>query len=104
MKNPKEGAAVDAIPARKTTSKTGIDWVHLANVAQLGGKPILAAKNVRLTQIKALRLRKTPPFRDDTGHIEVVMRDSAINPKDGVRYGDVYFEWIPNTPTTTKEG
>lgn len=104
MKNPKEGAAVDAIPAPTRTSKYDIDWDKHALMACATGKSILAGKNIRDTQIKSLRLRTREPFRGPTGHIEISMRNSSINPEDGVRYGDVYFSWIPNTTTNTKEG
>lgn len=98
MKNPKEGATVDAIPAtRRPTIRYNIDWDHMANLARLTGKPVLAGTNIRITQLGAIRQYKRPAFRDETGHIKAIMRESKINPEDGVRYGDIYFEWIDTT-------
>lgn len=101
MKKKKEGNAITAIPAPTRGFRSGIDWDHPANMARNTGKPVLAGKKVRISQINAIRQYDRPAFKDSTGHIAVTMRNSSI--EEGVRYGDIYFEWISNNPITPKE-
>lgn len=96
-----KGKVVPAVPRPSRGAVSQIDWDTPARLARLSGQPVLAGKNIRETLVKSLRMRKRPPFIDDTGHIAVMMRDSTVNTKDGLRYGDVYLQWIP---TETKEG
>lgn len=94
-----KGRVVPEIPRPGRGSASQIDWDTPARLARLSGQPVLAGRNIRETLVKSLRLRKRHPFIDDTGHIAVKMRNSTINDEDGLRYGDVYLEWTPNTPT-----
>lgn len=90
----KEGEIVDAIPAPSRTSKSRINWDDQVQIARLTGRPVLAGTHIAETQAKALRQRDRYPFRDDTGHIFIALRNSQIE-DDGRRYGDLYFEWVP---------
>lgn len=101
MKKKKDGAVVNEIPAPSRPFRYNIDWDHLANMARNTGKPVLAGEKIRISQISALRQYTRPAFRDETGHIAVAMRNSTT--EGGVRYGDVYFEWVSNNPIITKE-
>lgn len=91
-----KGKVVDAIPAAGgRISKYGINWDNMAYTAKLTGKPVLAGENISNSRVKSLRAYKRPPFVDDDGHIAVHLRNSSIK-ADGKRYGDVYFEWVPD--------
>jgi hypothetical protein len=90
----KEGKIVNAIPAPNRKSKYGIDWDNCVEVAKLAKAPVMVGKNIRETQVKALRQRTRHPFVQADGHVHIALRNSHI--KDGVRLGDVYFQWIPN--------
>lgn len=96
-----QGKVVPGIPEPSRGSTSQIDWDTPARLARLSGQPVLAGTQIRETLVKSLRLRKRFPFTDETGHISVMMRNSTVNPEDGLRYGDVYLQWVPNE---TKEG
>lgn len=98
MSKKKESAVGTALPAPKRVSKYGINWDDYALTAKLLGQPVLAGKNIKDTQVKALRLYKRPPFITDEGRIVVHLRNSEVK-SDGKRYGDVYFVWEPTTTT-----
>lgn len=100
----KEGKIVSEIPKVTRRSKYAINWDGYAYLAKQTGQPVLAGKDIRNSQVKAIRQYDRDPFVTEEGHIAVRLRNSYIDPKDNRRYGDVYFEWIPNTsPTDTKE-
>lgn len=105
---PKEGKIVHEIPpVRRNVRHTRheIKWDEYATLAKLTGQPVLAGQNIRNSTVKSVRQYTRYPFVDDTGHIAVRFRSKTIG-EDGERYGDVYLEWIPNTPaapTTPKE-
>jgi hypothetical protein len=82
--------------------RSGIDWETPAMTARLTGQPVLAATRIPDSTIKSIRTYKRTPFMDPTGRIVVTMRNSRIE-DDGIRYGDVYFEWESNLNTNTKE-
>lgn len=71
-------------------------WDRRAERAQeRPGEAYLAAPNGTLNQYKALKMRKTAPFVQDDGHIEVNMRNSEVG-EDGMRRGDIFMTWITN--------
>jgi hypothetical protein len=90
----KEGKIVNAIPAPTRQSKYGINWDECVDVAKLAKSPILVGKNIKETQVKALRQRTRHPFVQEDGQVHIALRNSHV--ESGVRKGDVYFEWIPN--------
>lgn len=97
-----EGQVVDRVPGlrHKQRRYPNIDWDTHADIARLGGKPVLAAKGIRNSTVKSVRQygkSGRPSFISDEGHIAVHFRNSTIG-DDGERYGDVYLEWVPNTP------
>lgn len=92
-----EGKIVSAIPKVTRRSKYGINWDGFAYLAKQTGQPVLAGKNIRNSQVKAIRQYDREPFTSNEGHIAVHLRNSHIDPNDGRRYGDVYFEWVPDT-------
>lgn len=96
-----EGKIVSAIPKVTRPSKYGINWDSYAYLAKQTGQPVLAGKDIRNTQIKAIRQYTREPFVTSEGRIAVRMRNSHINPADGQRYGDIYFEWIPTRTDTS---
>lgn len=89
-----EGQVVRKIPPVSRPARTTIEWDASARLAKLTKQPVLAATHVRNTLVKSVRQRQRPPFVTDEGRIIVKLRNSTI--EDGVRYGDVYFEWEPN--------
>lgn len=91
-----EGKIVSEIPKVTRRSKYGINWDSYAYLARQTGQPVLAGKDIRNSQVKAIRQYDREPFVSAEGHIAVRLRNSHIDPKDGKRYGDVYFEWIPD--------
>lgn len=95
-----EGKIVSAIPKVTRRSKYGINWDGYAHLARQTGQPVLAGKHISNSQVKSIRQYDREPFVTPEGHIAVRLRNSEIDPKDNRRYGDVYFEWIPNTPQT----
>lgn len=99
----KEGNIVNEIPPVKRRSKYGIDWDLYANLARQTGKPVLAGMHIRNSQVKSVRQYDRPPFLTSEGHIAVRLRNSYINHEDGLRYGDVYLEWIPTQEDDTQE-
>jgi hypothetical protein len=90
----KEGKIVNAIPAPSRQSKYKIDWDKFVDVAKLAKSPVLAGSNIRETQVKSMRQYTRHPFVQEDGHVHIALRNSIV--KDGVRVGDVYFQWIPN--------
>lgn len=89
-----EGKVVRDVPKPTRVSKYGINWDHHANLARLTKQPVLAGTHIRNTQVKSLRQYNRAPFVDETGRIVIKLRNSHIE-EDGLRYGDVYFEWEP---------
>lgn len=89
-----EPGIVSAIPDVTRPSKYGIDWDKYAWLAKQSGRPVLAGKNIVDSQIKSIRQYTRDPFNSLDGYIAVHMRNSRINPDDGKRYGDVYFDWV----------
>lgn len=98
-----EGKIVTTVPKPSRRSKYGINWDEQARLARLVKQPVLVGSNIRNTQVKSLRQYDRDPFVTDEGRISIMLRNSSISPKDGKRYGDVYFEWVPTTTTDTKE-
>lgn len=92
---PNKGKVVGAIPKVTRVSKSRIDWDTPAKLAKMSGQPVLAGEHIRNTLVKSLRQYDRPPFKDSTGHIAVLLRNSKVE-ADGNRYGDVYMQWIPN--------
>ena len=90
----KEGKIVSAIPAPSRVSKYKINWDEFVDIAKLAKSPVLAGKNIRETQVKSMRLYTRSPFVQSDGRVKIALRNSHI--ENGVRVGDVYFEWIPN--------
>ena len=90
----KEGKIVKEIPTPTRQSKYKIDWDKFVDVAKMMKSPVLVGSNIRETQVKALRQRTRHPFVQEDGHIHIALRNSEV--KNGVRVGEVYFEWIPN--------
>lgn len=95
----KEGKIVNAIPAPSRVSKYRIDWDQFVEVAKLAKSPVLVGSNIRETQVKSMRQYTRAPFVQKDGRVHIALRNSKI--ENGVRVGDVYFEWIP---TEKKEG
>jgi hypothetical protein len=95
----KEGKIVNAIPAPSRVSKYKINWDEFVEVSKLAKSPVLVASNIRETQVKSMRLYTRYPFVQEDGRVKIALRNSHI--KDGVRVGEVYFEWIPNDQSTT---
>jgi hypothetical protein len=89
-----QGKVVDEIPAVGRNSKYKFDWDTPAHLATLTGKPVLAGEHIPETLTKSLRQYKRWPFVGPLGRIRVKLRNSKIE-ADGIRYGDVYFEWEP---------
>jgi hypothetical protein len=90
----KEGKIVSAIPAPSRISKYKINWDEFVEIAKLAKSPVLVASNIRETQVKSMRKYTRAPYVTSEGHVVIALRNSEI--KNGVRVGDVYFEWIPN--------
>lgn len=90
-----KGKVVSSVPPPTRLSRSKIDWDTPARLARMSGQPVLAGVHIRNTQIKSVRQYVRPPFVDENGHIAIKLRNSRIE-DDGHRYGDVYFEWIPN--------
>lgn len=90
----KEGKIVNAIPAPSRVSKYKINWDEYVDIAKLAKSPVLAGRNIRETQVKSMRQYTRHPFVQEDGHVSIALRNSEV--KDGVRTGDVYFEWVPN--------
>jgi hypothetical protein len=90
----KEGKIVNAIPAPSRVSKYRINWDEFVEVAKLAKSPVLAGSNIRETQVKSMRQYTRYPFVQEDGHVHIALRNSKI--ENGVRMGDVYFQWIPN--------
>jgi len=91
----KEGKIVNAIPAPSRVNKYKINWDEFVDIAKLAKSPVLVGRNIRETQVKALRQRTRHPYVQEDGHVAIALRNSEV--ENGVRTGDVYFEWIPTT-------
>lgn len=89
----KEGKIVDAIPAPSRQSKYKINWDEFVDIAKLAKSPVLVAKNIRETQVKSMRLYTRHPFVQPDGRVKIALRNSRV--ENGIRLGDVYFEWVP---------
>lgn len=101
-----KGKILDALPA-VTPRRTKVDWDTPALTARLHpGKAVLAGEKVRVGQISSIRGYNRPPFHDEAGDIQISMRNSYKD--DGVRFGDVYFVFVPKqndadtNPASTK--
>ncbi|UOK18399.1 hypothetical protein SEA_BRUHMOMENT_83 [Arthrobacter phage BruhMoment] len=93
---------VDEIPPPKRPRRSGIDWDGPAQTARATGQPVLAATGVPESTVKSIRYYKRDPFMDSTGKIVATMRNSEVG-EDGIRRGDVYFQWESNLNTNQKE-
>lgn len=89
-----QGKVIDEIPSVSRGSKHKINWDHPAHLALITGKPVLAGEHIPETTVKSLRQYNRWPFKHATGRIRVKLRNSKIE-ANGIRYGDVYFEWEP---------
>lgn len=90
-----EGKILDELPP--TRRRTRVDWDTPGLTARANpGKVILAAEKVRAGQISSVRGYTRAPFHDDAGDIEISMRNSYL--ENGIRFGDVYFKFVPKTP------
>lgn len=88
-----KGKILDALPP-VSPRRSKLDWDTPALTARVNpGKAVLAGEKVRVGQISSIRGYNRPPFHDDGGDIQISMRNSYVD--DGVRYGDVYFTFIP---------
>lgn len=93
MKMVKSLKVLDELP--KPQGARGAEWDNFAWAATLyPGKAIAAAENVPESRIRSLRQYNRPPFVMPDGRIKVHMRNSYVA-ANGVRYGDVYFTWVP---------
>jgi hypothetical protein len=94
-----QGKLVGKLPPRASRGED-YDWDTAALLAvQHPGDAVLAASHVPESRVKSVRGYTRHPFVQDIGHIVVAVRNSTVEP-DGIRYGDVYFQWEP----TEKEG
>lgn len=99
-----DGRLVDAVPPPSRQQKSVIDWDAKAELAQLNpDKAVLAAENVSISQITAVRGYTRHPFRQPEGRIRIMMRNSTRD-ENGVRHGDIYFQWEPYPTDTTTKG
>jgi len=93
----REGAWAERVPPRgRPRSKR--DWDGLCRKAQdRPGIPLLAASDVPVSLATSVRERSRPPFVTDEGRLLVQVRNSEIrHDRDGKRYGDLWFTWLPN--------
>jgi len=91
----KKGIVLDELPPAQRR-RDNYDWHGKAALAvQNPGKVILAYKDVPVSRIMSVRQYKTSPFVHPEGKIQISMRDSYVDDRDGKRYGDVYFTWVP---------
>ena len=96
-----KGPILDELPPR--TRPNGRDWDHEARLAQEHpGLPMLVARHVRRSRYESVKTYRRPPFYTDEGHIRVNIRDSK-NEDDGIRYGSMYFTWVPNDMEETAD-
>lgn len=100
-----KGKILDKVPTTRRRSR--IDWDTPALTARAHpGMAVLAAEKVRVGQISSLRGYTRAPFHDETGDIQISMRDSYV--ENGVRWGNVWFVFEPKqkdadaTSTSTK--
>jgi len=90
---PRVGTVSDTLPPSGRVVG-GHDWDALAKKAKrIAPKSLLAAENVRYSLIKSVKQYTRAPFRTAQGYIQVNMRNSYV--EDGVRYGNVWFTWMP---------
>lgn len=95
-----KGKILDQVP--QTRRPTKYDWDSPALLARLHpGKAVLAAENVRIGAISSVRAYTRSPFHDEHGDIEINMRNSRT--ENGVRWGDVYFTFIPKSAASTPD-
>lgn len=91
----KKGIVLDELPPAQRR-RDHYDWHGKAALALANpDKVVLAYKDVPVSRIMSVRQYKTPPFMTAEGKIQVSMRDSYVDDRDGKRYGDVYFKWVP---------
>lgn len=87
-----KGKLVGKLPPRASRGED-YDWDAAANLAaQHPDEAVLAASHVPESRVKSVRGYTRRPFVQDTGHIVVAVRNSTVE-ADGIRYGDVYFQW-----------
>lgn len=95
-----KGKIFDEVPTTRRPTK--YDWDSPALLARLNpGKAVLAAENVRVGTISSVRGYTRSPFHDDHGDIEINMRNSRT--EKGIRYGDVYFVFVPKPSASTTD-
>jgi len=90
-----KGKVVREVPKVNRASRSKYDWDTPARLAKLSGQPVLAGEHISDSLVKSLRQRERAPFRDHEGHMKIQLRNSKIE-DDGIRYGDVYMQWVPN--------
>lgn len=87
-----KGKLVGRMPPRASRGED-YDWDAMALLAiQHPEAAVLAASHVPESRVKSLRGYTRSPFIQDTGRIIIAVRDSTVE-ADGIRYGDVYFQW-----------
>lgn len=97
-----KGKILDALPP-VTARKSKQDWDTPALMAQANpGKAVLAGEKVRVGQISSIRGYTRPPFKTEAGEIQISMRNSYV--EDGIRYGDVYFVFVPKGSDESAKG
>jgi hypothetical protein len=87
-----KGKLVGKLPPRAAHGED-YDWDAAALLAvQHPDNAVLAAEHVPESRVKSLRAYTRYPFIQERGRIRVVVRNSTVE-ADGIRYGDVYFQW-----------
>jgi len=95
-----KGKIVASAPPRSARTGSSVyDWDSMAKQAlEHPDKAVLAAKDVPITRITALRMYKRYPFLDENGNrlVKILMRNSTEKfdkeRNRTIRFGDVYFE------------
>lgn len=90
-----QGKLVGKMPPRALRGED-YDWDGAANLAIAHpDEAVLAATHVPESRVKSVRGYTRAPFVQDNGRIIIAVRNSTVE-ADGIRYGDVYFQWEPN--------
>jgi hypothetical protein len=91
----RKGKIVGKLPPRSSHGED-YDWDAMALLAiQHPENAVLAAEHVPESRVKSLRAYTRSPFIQKHGRIIIAVRNSAVE-ADGIRYGDVYFQWQSN--------
>ena len=95
------GKLVGKLPPRASRGED-YDWDAAALLAvQHPTEAVLAASHVPESRVKSLRGYTRHPFIQDNGRIIIAVRNSTVE-ADGIRYGDVYFQWESRESTEQK--